>query len=289
LSSPSQEKSMTQIIDCPPNEHKPSAVVDLAAVKLRQQAMWASGDFALIGTTLQIVGESLCEAVDLQAGSRVLDVACGNGNASLAAARRWCQVTGLDYVPALLERARERARGERLEIDLVEGDAEHLPFEAAQFDVVLSTYGVMFAPDQGQAARELVRVVKGGGKIGLANWTPEGFIGQLLQTVGKHVPAPPGVASPIFWGTEARLSELFAGTQSLRAVRKEFNFRYTSAAHFVDVFRRFYGPTHKAFGALDADGQARLAADISALSSRFNRSKSSLVVPAEYLEVVIER
>jgi ubiquinone/menaquinone biosynthesis C-methylase UbiE len=280
---------MTEILDCAPQERKQPTVVDLAPVKARQQATWASGDFAVIGTTLQIVGESLCEAVDLEAGSRVVDVACGNGNASLAAARRWCKVTGIDYVPALLRGAAERARAERLELETVEGDAERLPFEDAHFDVALSTYGVMFAPDQKQAAREIARVVKPGGKIGLANWTPEGFVGQLLRTVGKHVPPPAGVASPLYWGTEARLQELFSGTRSIEVARKDFVFRYTSAAHFIDVFRRFYGPTYKAFNALDAPGQARLAADIEELSSKFNRSGSSFVVPGEYLEVVIER
>jgi SAM-dependent methyltransferase len=287
--TPIEENPMTQALDHSPTEHKQSATVDLAAVKARQQAMWASGDFAVIGTTLQIVGESLCEAVDLEAGSSVLDVACGNGNAALAGARRWCKVTGLDYVPELLERAGARARSEGLQLELVEGDAERLPFEDGRFDVALSTYGVMFAPDQQQAAREIVRVVKPGGKIGLSNWTPEGFIGQLLKTVGKHVPPPAGVASPVLWGTEARLQELFRGTRSVQVNRKEFIFRYQSAEHFIDIFRRFYGPTFKAFGTLDPDGQARLAADIADLSSRFSRRKTSFVVPAEYLEVVIER
>jgi SAM-dependent methyltransferase len=279
---------MSQIVDCPPTDRQ-SPSVDLAAVKARQQVMWASGDFALIGTTLQIVGESLCEAVDLQAGTRVLDVACGNGNAALAAARRRCQVTGLDYVPELLERAAERARAERLPLELIEGDAERLPFEDGLFDVALSTYGVMFAADQEQAARELVRVVKPGGRIGLANWTPEGFVGQLLRTVGKHVPPPPGVASPIYWGTPTRLQELFPGARAIRAERKEFVFRYQSTATFIDVFRRFYGPTLKAFGALPLDGQTALAADIAELAARCNRVPASFVVPAEYLEVVIER
>jgi ubiquinone/menaquinone biosynthesis C-methylase UbiE len=251
--------------------------------------MWASGDFAVIGTTLQLVGESLCEAVDLRSGSLVLDVACGNGNASLAAARRWGRVTGVDYVPELLGRAAERARAEGLDLDLVEGDAERLPFADGQFDVALSTFGVMFAPDQEQAAREIVRVVKPGGAIGLANWTPEGFIGQFLKTVGKHVPPAPGVASPIYWGTEARLEELFRGTRSVRAVRKEVVFRYESTAHFIDIFRRFYGPTHGAFGALDAEGQARLSADIAELSAAYNRRPTSFTVPCEYLEAVIER
>jgi ubiquinone/menaquinone biosynthesis C-methylase UbiE len=279
---------MTQILDCPPQERKPS-VVDLSAVKARQQAMWASGDFAVIGTTLQLVGDTLCEAVDVLSGSRVLDVACGNGNAALAAARRWCRVTGLDYVPSLLRGAAERARAEGAAIELVEGDAEHLPFEDAEFDAALSTFGIMFAPDQERAAREIARVVKPGGKIGLCNWTPEGFIGQLLATVGKHVPPPAGVASPIYWGMEARLQELFRDVRRMSVVRRDSVFRYESTAHFIDIFRRFYGPTYKAFGALDVDGQSRLAADITALAARFNRRPESFVVPCEYLEVVIER
>jgi ubiquinone/menaquinone biosynthesis C-methylase UbiE len=243
----------------------------------------------VIGTTLQLVGESLCEAVDVEAGTRVLDVACGNGNAALAAARRGARVTGLDYVPALLERAKERASAERASIAFVEGDAERLPFEDGSFDGVLSTFGVMFAPDQPQAARELLRVVKRGGRIGLANWTPEGFIGQLLKTVGRHVPPPAGLASPALWGTEARLEELFAGARSVQTTRRDFVFRYESIEHFIDVFRRYYGPTHVAFGKLDAEGQLRLAADIAELSKKFQRKRSSLVIPAEYVEVVIER
>jgi ubiquinone/menaquinone biosynthesis C-methylase UbiE len=280
---------MTQILDCPPSERKAPPAVDLAAIKTRQQAMWASGDFAVIGTTLQMVGEDLCEAVDLTAGSRVLDVACGNGNAALAAARRFCQVTGLDYVPALLTGAGARARAEGLTLELIEGDAERLPFGDQHFDVALSTFGVMFAPDQEQAAREITRVVRLGGKIGLANWTPEGFIGQLLKTVVKHVPPPPGVASPIYWGSEARLRELFPAARSITIARKTFAFRYQSAEHFIDIFRRFYGPTHKAFAALNPNSQAQLTADLTELCGRFNRHPSSLVIPAEYLEVVIER
>ncbi|HWP09913.1 MAG TPA: class I SAM-dependent methyltransferase [Polyangiaceae bacterium] len=263
--------------------------VDYEAVKSRQQAMWASGDFGVVGATLQIVGETLCEALDLDAGTEVLDVACGSGNATLAAARRFCRVTGLDYVPSLLHQTADRARNERLTVRLVEGDAERLPFEQGQFDAALSTFGVMFAPNQEQAARELVRVVRPGGRIGLASWTPEGFVGQLLKTVGKHVPPPPGVPSPAFWGVEARLRDLFPGVRSLRALRRDFLFRYESPDHFIDVFRRFYGPTYKAFRALDLDGQARLAADITELASKFNRRPSSFVVPGEYLEVIIER
>jgi ubiquinone/menaquinone biosynthesis C-methylase UbiE len=251
--------------------------------------MWASGDFAVIGTTLQSVGEWLCEAADLEAGSHVLDVACGNGNAALAAAHRFGRVTGVDYVPELLKRARERARAERLAVDFVEGDAEELPFSDDTFDVALSTFGVMFAPDQERAARELVRVVRPGGKIALASWTAEGFIGQLLKVVARYVPPPAGVASPILWGSEDRIRELFPRMRAIRAARKTFAFRYVSPAHFVDVFRRFYGPTFDAFGKLDTDGQARLAADIVDLCTRLSRRTTSLVVPAEYLEVVIER
>ncbi len=265
------------------------ASLDFTAVKTRQQAMWASGDFAVIGTTLQIVGESLCEAVDLEAGSRVLDVAAGSGNASLAAARRFGRVTALDYVPELLGRASERARADGLELTTVEGDAENLPFQSGTFDVALSSYGIMFAPDQARAAAEITRVVKPGGKIGLANWTPEGFIGGLLKTVGKYVPPAPGLASPILWGTLARLEDLFRGTRSVRATRKEFVFRYESTAHFIDLFRRFYGPTYVAFRMLDRDGQARLAADIGELAAKYSRRTTSFVVPGEYLEVVIEK
>lgn len=264
--------------------------VDLAGLKSKQQRMWASGDFSVIGTTLQIVGETLCEAADLDAGSTVLDVACGNGNAAIAAARRFCKVTALDYVPALLARARERAAAERLPIELVEGDAEALPFADGSFDVVLSTYGVMFAPDQERAARELLRVVRRGGKIALANWTPEGFIGGLLKTVGKHLPPPVGVASPIYWGVEARLRELFPGVQSMRIARKHFVFRYQSAPHFVDVFRRFYGPTHRAFAALEPERQALLEADLLELIARCRAPAKSeaVAIPGEYLEVVLE-
>jgi SAM-dependent methyltransferase len=265
------------------------SMIDFEAVKTRQQAMWASGDFAVIGTTLQMVGESLCEAIDLTAGSQVLDVACGNGNAALAAARRFCHVTGLDYVPELLEKAGERARAERLELTTVVGDAERLPFQDGRFDAAVSTFGVMFAPDQERAANELVRVVRPGGKIGLANWTPEGFVGQMLKTVGRYVPPPAGVPSPAFWGVESRLRDLFHDVRSLRVTRREFVFRYESAAHFYDVFRRFYGPTYKAFGALDAEGKGRLLAELTELSSRYNRRTTSFVVPGEYLEVVIER
>jgi ubiquinone/menaquinone biosynthesis C-methylase UbiE len=291
LATEQETTRMTQLIDCPPSQRSSIIAVDLAAVKARQQTTWASGDFAVIGTTLQLVGESLCEAADLDAGSKVLDVACGNGNAALAAARRFCRVTGLDYVPALLARGRERADADGLSIDFIEGDAEALPFSDASFDAALSTYGVMFAPDQERAARELYRVVRPGGVIGLANWTPEGFVGKMLTTVGRHVPPPAGIASPIYWGTEARLHELFPDVRAIRAARREFIFRYESAEHFVEVFRRYYGPTHKAFGALDATKQAALADELCALVAQFGRPtrSSAVAIRGEYLEVVMDR
>jgi SAM-dependent methyltransferase len=269
----------------------PAVTPDLGAIKVRQQAVWSAGDYAVIGTTLQIVGESLCEAVDLRAGARVLDVAAGNGNASLAAARRWGEVVATDYVPALLDRARERAAADRLAIEFREADAENLPFADASFDVVLSTFGVMFTPNQERAAAELIRVCRPGGKIGLANWTPESFIGQLFKTIGKHVPPPAGLKSPALWGTEVRLAELFAsGAAEIDAQRRTYVFRYRSPAHWLEVFRTYYGPTHKAFGALDAAKQAELAGDVTALMERFNRSgDATLVLPSEYLEVVITK
>ena len=262
---------------------------DFAAIKQRQQATWASGDFAVIGTTIQIVGESLAEAADVRAGERVLDVAAGNGNATLAAARRFAEVTSTDYVPALLDKGRERARAEGLNVEFKVADAEELPFANGSFDVALSTYGVMFTPEHRRAARELLRVVRSGGRIGLANWTPEGFIGQLFKIIGGYLPPAAGLQSPALWGTESHIVELF-GSQAadIRCERRMFNFRYRSAAHWVQVFRDFYGPTHKAFAALDAAGQQALERDITALLQTMNTAgPASLVVPAEYLEIVV--
>src|SRR5262244_3953009 len=230
---------------------------DLDTVKTRQQGAWSSGDYAIIGTTLQIVGEVLCEALDLRAGQKVLDVAAGNGNVTLAAARRWCEVVSTDYVPALLERGRERATAERLAIEFRRADAEALPFADASFDVVVSTFGVMFTADQDKAAGELARVCTPGGKIGLANWTPGGFIGQVFKTLGKYLPPPAGVKSPALWGTRARLDEMFgAQTSEIAAAPRMFVFRYRSPEHWLDVFKTFYGPMLKAFAALDANAQA---------------------------------
>jgi ubiquinone/menaquinone biosynthesis C-methylase UbiE len=264
---------------------------DLAALKARQQGAWSSGDYAVVGITLQIVGEELCEALDLRSGQKVLDVAAGNGNATLAAARRWCEVVSTDYVPSLLDRGRSRAAADGLSIQFREADAEALPFADASFDAVVSTFGVMFTPDQDKAAAELARVSKRGGKIGLANWTPEGFIGQLFKTLGKYLPPPAGAKSPALWGTEARIKEMFgASAASIKAERRHFNFRYRSPEHFLDIFKSYYGPTLKAFAALDAANQQGLTNDIFALIARMNRAEDgTMVVPSEYLEVVITK
>lgn len=265
--------------------------IDFNAIKQRQQATWASGDFAVIGTTLQIVGELLAEAADVRAGERVLDVAAGNGNATLAAARRFAQVTSTDYVPHLLEKGAQRASAEGLDILFQVADVEALPFADGAFDVLLSTFGSMFTPDHAKSARELLRVVRHGGRIGLANWTPEGFLGDLFRVIAAYAPPPPGIQSPMLWGTEPHIVELF-GPQAvdIRCVRRHFNFRYRSPAHWIEVFRNFYGPTHKVYASLDSGRQAALTADITALLERLNVGGThSLVVPGEYLEVVVTK
>jgi SAM-dependent methyltransferase len=261
--------------------------VDYASLKGRQQDTWASGDYAVIGTTLQIVGENLCEALDVAAGERVLDVAAGNGNASLAAARRGCSVVASDYVGALLEGTAARARCEGLAVETREADAEALPFADASFDVVLSTFGVMFCPDPERAAAELLRVCRPGGRIGLANWTPTGFVGRMFKIVGGYVPPPAGVTSPLLWGTEDRLASLLGGDTKIDVQRRHFVFRYRSAQHWVDTFRTYYGPTLKAFGALDGAGRESLERDLLALADECNTSTTgTLRIPSEYLDVV---
>lgn len=265
----------------------PVGVPDYPAIKQRQQATWAAGDYAVIGTTLQIVGERICEAIDLRAGERVLDVAAGNGNATLAAARQFAQVTSTDYVETLLERGRERAAAEGLPVVFQQADAEALPFADGSFDAVLSTFGVMFAPNQEKAASELARVARRGGRIGLASWTPDGFIGQLFKIIGKHLPPPAGVKSPAQWGTEARLRELFPGHR-VQASQRIFNFRYQSPNHWLHVFKTYYGPTNRAFAALNAPKQAALEAEILDLLKGMNRGgKDTLIVPSSYLEAVL--
>jgi len=282
---------MTLAASNSPKQSTTTSQPDFDAIKQKQQATWASGDFAVIGTTLQIVGELLAESADVRSGERVLDVAAGNGNATLAAARRFASVTSTDYVSALLDRSAARAKAEGLEVAYRVADAENLPFPDASFDVVLSTFGVMFTAQHARAAREMLRVARPGGRIGMANWTPEGFVGQLFKVVGGFVPPPPGVKSSALWGTRAYLEELFGPAASdIRTERRMFNFRYQSPAHFVQMFRDYYGPTHKAFGALDAPGQKRLADAITELCEKLNvGGKDSLVVPGEYLEVVITR
>jgi len=268
-----------------------STDVDLNALKQRQMATWASGDYAVIGTTLQIVGERLAEACDLLCDERVLDVAAGNGNATLAAARRGCRVMSTDYVPRLLELGAERARAEHLDVEFREADAEALPFDAGSFDAVVSTFGVMFTPDQPKAAAELARVCRSGGRIGLANWTPEGFIGQMFKVLSGYVPPVAGVRPPPAWGREEYLRELFGDSiGELRTSRQLFNFRYRSAAHFIEIFRDWYGPLHKAFANLPETEAKGLERDLTQLLEASNRAgPSSLVVPSEYLEVVLIR
>jgi SAM-dependent methyltransferase len=284
-----KEIPMSLVQDLPIEDKPQVATPDFEAIKKKQQATWASGNFAVIGTTLQIVGETLAEAVDIRAGERVLDVAAGNGNATLAAARRFAQVTSTDYVPSLIDNGRARARAEGLDVRFEVADAEALPFAAGAFDVALSTFGAMFTPQHARTAQEMLRVVRPGGRIGLANWTPEGFIGQLFRTIGAYVPPPAGLQSPALWGTEAHLAHLFGSkARTIRCERRMFNFRYRSAGHWLQVFREYYGPTHKAFAALAPREQTRLAADITALLERLNTAGSaSLVLPAEYLEVVV--
>ncbi|HEV7706596.1 MAG TPA: class I SAM-dependent methyltransferase [Asanoa sp.] len=264
--------------------------MDTTIIKQRQQATWASGDYSAVGARLLLTAELLCEAVDLRAGERVLDVACGNGNASLAAARRFCQVVGVDYVPALLERARQRARAEGLEASFQEGDAEVLPFADDSFDVVLSTCGAMFAPDQEKTAAELLRVCRPGGRIGMVNWTPDSYVGQLFQTLGRYVPPPPGLRPPALWGSADRLRELFGPDVTISAPALEFLWRFPSPEHQAEFFGAFYGPTHKALNALEADRAADLKADMVEVVKRFNVSDdATLVLRMDYLQAIIHK
>ena len=268
-----------------------NAQIDFSAIKTRQQAAWGTGDYAVIGTTLQIVGESLAEACDLKTDERVLDVAAGNGNATLAAARRGCVVTSTDYVDSLLERGAERARAERAEVTFQTADAESLPFADGSFDVAVSTFGVMFAPDHARSAAEMARVVRPGGRIGLANWTPDSLIGKVFKVLGRYVPPPAGVQAPSLWGTESHLRRLFGpAAAAVQARSLHFNFRYRSAAHFIEVFRTWYGPVNKAFAAQTPEKAQALAAELAELLDSLNRAgPASLVVPSEYLEVVVTR
>ena len=263
---------------------------DLEAIKDRQRQTWGAGDYSVIGTTLQIVGESLCEAVDVAAGWRVLDVAAGNGNAALAAARRGGDVTATDYVGDLLAGAQRRAEAEGLPLETRVADAENLPFADEEFDAVLSTFGVMFTPNPERAAAELQRVCRPGGKIGLANWAPDGFIGSMFRVIGKHVPPPAGVPSPLAWGTEARLHELFETADRIDIARRQFTFRYRSPQAFFETFSTYYGPTERAWTSLDANGRVALREDLIALATEANRRTDGiLAAPSDYVEVVVTR
>jgi ubiquinone/menaquinone biosynthesis C-methylase UbiE len=278
---------MSTVLDCRP----PAATLDLKAIKAKQQLAWSSGDYAVVGTTLQIVGEQLAEAMDLRAGQKVLDIAAGNGNFTLAAARRWCDVTSTDYVERLLDRGRQRAEAEGVSVIFQMADSEDLPFADESFDAVASTFGGMFSPDQSRTASEMLRVCRSGGRIGLANWTPDGFIGQMFRTIGTHLPPPAGLKSPALWGTLEWMEKAFrAESSSLVAEPRHFVFRYRSAQHFLDVFRAYYGPMLKTFEALDATGRQALVQDLTDLIARFNKSgNASVVVPSEYLEAVVTR
>jgi SAM-dependent methyltransferase len=273
-----------------PSEAKQTtATSDFVAIKSKQKIAWGTGDYSVVGVTLQIVGERLCETLDLHSGQRLLDVAAGNGNVSLAAARRFCEVVSTDYVPELLERGQQRAEADGLQIEFQEADAENLPFAAESFDVVTSSFGVMFTPDQEAAASELARVCRSGGKIGMANWTPDSFIGHLFKTIGKHLPPAAGLKSPALWGTDARLSELFGcDAESITLNAETYVWRYKSPEHWVTTWRAIYGPLNKAFAALDGGEQAALETDLLALIEEFNiADDGTMVVPSDYVEVIV--
>jgi SAM-dependent methyltransferase len=262
---------------------------DLAAIKERQQQTWASGDFHVVAARIVLIAEQLVDTADLHAGWRVLDVATGSGNAAIAAARLGTSVVGVDYVPSLLERGRQRAEAEGLEVEFLDGDAEALPFPDASFDAVLSVFGSMFAPDHRKAAAELLRVTRPGGTIALVGWTPEGFIGDLFRTTAKHVPPPAGLQSPMLWATEDHLRTLLGeGISSLEVEEHTFTWRFEKAEDFVDFFRRWYGPTLKAFAALDESGQSALEADLVELARRWDRldADGAIAIPSAYTEAV---
>jgi SAM-dependent methyltransferase len=263
--------------------------MDTVTIKQRQQAAWAAGDYSAVGSRLLLTAELLCEAVDLRAGLQVLDVACGNGNAALAAARRFCQVVGVDYVPALLDRARRRAEAEGLAASFREGDAEALPFPDDSFDVVLSTCGAMFAPDQPRTAAEMLRVCRPGGRIGMVNWTPDSYVAELFRAIGRYLPPPPGLQPPVRWGDEERLRELFGPEVTISAPRRSFLWRFPSPEHQADFFATCYGPAYKALAALDEDRAAALKAEMVETVRRFNvADDATLVLRMDYLQAVVQ-
>jgi ubiquinone/menaquinone biosynthesis C-methylase UbiE len=262
--------------------------VDFNAVKERQRMGWESGDYPRVGNTLQLIAERLVDAAGLHAGRRVLDVACGQGNAAIAAARRFAEATGVDYATNLLDQGRERAEAEHLGVTFTDGDAERLPFPDGSFDTTLSTVGVMFAPDQERAAAELVRVTRAGGTIALASWTPDSLVGEMFKTIGRYAPPPAGLRSPMLWGTESRLAELFGDrVEWVSLARRTFYFCYHSPEHFSEWFRHYYGPITRLAGSLDEDTAARFAADLAEVPRAFNRAEDGTVLAAgDYLEAV---
>lgn len=262
-----------------------------SAIKAKQQQVWGSGDYSQVGSTIQITGEELCESMDLHSGQSVLDVAAGNGNATMAAARRFCEVTSTDYVESLLNQSKHRAQANSFSINYQQADAEDLPFDDESFDNVMSTFGVMFTPNQQQSASELMRVCKKGGKIGMANWTPDGFIGQLFKIIGQYNPPPPGVSSPANWGTQEFLQQQFgAQAANIQINEKNYSFRYKSPQHWLEVFKNYYGPTLKTFEMLEAPQAESLETEIYALLDQFNTATDgTLVVPSKYVEVIIEK
>jgi ubiquinone/menaquinone biosynthesis C-methylase UbiE len=266
-----------------------AARADLSVIKARQQKTWASGDYAVVASRIVLISELLADAADLKAGWEVLDVACGNGNTTLAAARSGTYALGIDYVPELLEGGRVRAVAEGLDVEFRLGDAENLPVDEESYDAVLSVFGAMFAPDHQRAADEIIRASRPGSTVGLASWTPDGFIGQMFGVIARHVPAPPGVTSPLLWGTEEHLERLFGSAAAdARSVQRTFTWRFTSSEQFVSFFRRWYGPVLKAFEALDGNGRAALAADLSALARHWDRNHGrSIAIPATYLETIL--
>jgi SAM-dependent methyltransferase len=263
----------------------------LDGIKATQQKIWSSGDYGAVAAIIHPIAERLVQAADLSAGSTVLDVATGTGNAAIAAARCLCRITGTDYVPELLARGRERAAAEHLDVEFTEGDAEALPFDGSTFDAVISVVGAMFAPDQERTAAELIRVCRSGGTIAMANWTPDGFIGQWFRTLGRRVPPPPGIRAPVEWGSEPRLRELFGdAVTELRVTPRDFVFRYASPEAFVDYSRANYGPTLKAFQALDDDGGKQLYANLVDLAARHDVSTDgTLRIPSTYVEVLARK
>jgi len=265
---------------------------DFAAVTEVQQQIWSEGDFARIGIGIQMVGEDLAEAVNILPGQRVLDVATGAGNCAIAAARRFGEAVGLDYVPALLQRARERAAAEHFDIEFVEGDAQALPFDDGSFDVVLSSFGAMFAPDQEKTASELLRVCRSGGKIGMANWPPRGLVGGgMFKIVAEHAPPPPGVQPPVLWGSEDRVRELFGdGVSDIRFTSREVRMRHYSPESWLEYFRTYFGPMVTAFERVGEDGAQALSDDLLELMRSSNEAgDAALVASAEYVEIVADR